>query len=209
MHDNAVVIHYELYSHQPMIHLLGSTDAHLYSIHWSEIVLSLFEILQGLSLITLADVHFLVRELDEGHYLIFVYDIPLVCHFVELFALQTLKLFFHDLFDEVLKDVLVSELLSHWYIAAEIFVSDLQDVLLIELLTHWHITAEIFVSDLQDVLLSELLTHWHIAAEIFVSDLQDVLLFENLTHCHIATEIFVSDLQDVLLSELVSLAHRC
>ena len=68
MHDNAVVIHHVLHAHQPMIHLLGSTDAHMYSIHWSEIVVSLFENFQGLSLITLADVHFLVRELDEAHY---------------------------------------------------------------------------------------------------------------------------------------------
>ena len=67
MHDNAVVIHHVLYSHQPMIHLLGSTDAHMYSIHLLEIVVALFEIFQGLSLITHADVHFPVWELDEAH----------------------------------------------------------------------------------------------------------------------------------------------
>ena len=67
MHDNAVVIHHVLYSHQPMIHLLGSTDAHMYSIRLSVIVVALFEIFHGLSLITLADVHFLVWELSEAH----------------------------------------------------------------------------------------------------------------------------------------------
>ena len=63
MHDNAVVIHLALYSHQQNnIHLLGSTDIHMCNIHWSEIVLSHFEIFQGLSLITLADRHFLVEQ---------------------------------------------------------------------------------------------------------------------------------------------------